>query len=73
MNINGRNFDVEAAIHAIALEYSKFDLQAHLQDEPEIVQDPQHCSEFMFHSYLRAYGHLSQQSDECIKTLLQSV
>lgn len=69
MEINGHHIDIDNAIHSVALEIAKIDLQSRLGNDLNIKENPLECADAMYESYLRIFGYLSLKSDEYIKVL----
>lgn len=70
MIVNGRNFDVEYAIHNVSMECAKIQLQRNEMNGP-IDDDITVSLDFLFNSYVYNFAYLSQKSDEEIKRLLE--
>lgn len=68
MGINGIPFDKALAVHSIALAYAENVFAAKLQ-RGEDLGTPDECVGKMYRAYVRAFAHLSQNSDE--RTILQ--
>lgn len=75
MTINGKTFNVEQAMHNIAMEWARRDLDNELakprKESGLDLSDPTSALNFLFDSYVQAFGYLSERSDESIKDLLQ--
>ncbi len=69
MVINGHIVNIDMAIHEIALEYAKRDFQNNANTD---LKNPQNCLDFMFDSYLRAFGYLSEKSEDYVKSQLEN-
>lgn len=72
MKYNGLNIDVELAIHSLAVEFAKMDVEKHIRTDSELEHNPTGTLDIMFDSYLRAVGYLSKKSDDYINTLLDN-
>lgn len=72
MNFNGRNIDIDLAIHSVSLEYAKMEMQKALEQEISLADKPQLCLDLMYSEYLRAAGYLSQKGDDYVAALLES-
>lgn len=72
MNINGRNVDIDLAIHSVALEYAKMEMHKALAEDINLQNKPQLCLDLMYSEYLRAAGYLSQKGDDYVTALLGS-
>ena len=69
MVINGHIVNIDLAIHEIALEYAKMDFQTNSDAD---LMRPQECLDIMFESYLRAFGYLSEKSEDYVKSQLEN-
>lgn len=72
MEINGVPFNKALAVHSIALEYAKIEIQADIADGADPRICPQDWQDRMFDSYVRAFGHLYEKSDEYIALQLEN-
>ena len=66
MEINEIPFDKALAVHSIALEYARIEIQADIADGADPRIGPQDWQDRMFDSYVRAFGYLSKKTDEYI-------
>ena len=66
MEINGIPFDKALAVHSIALEYAKLEIQADIAGGEDPRLEPQIWQDKLFDSYVRAFGYLSDKTDEYI-------
>lgn len=71
MNINGVEFDVAKCLHNIAMEYAKRDLDQYISEGRIRLCDVTGCLDYMFNSYVQAFGYLSKKDSGYIKSLLE--
>ncbi len=67
MLVNGRNFDVERAIHDISLEAAKIEVQLSERKTSDVSE----YLDRLFNSYVYNFAYLSEKTDEEIRKLLE--
>lgn len=67
MLVNGRNFDVERAIHDISLEAAKIEVQLSEWKTSDVSE----YLDRLFNSYVYNFAYLSEKTDEEIRKLLE--
>lgn len=67
MLVNGRNFDVERAIHDISLEAAKIEVQLSERKTSDVSE----YLDRLFNSYVYNFAYLSEKTDDEIRKLLE--
>lgn len=67
MLVNGRNFDVERAIHDISLEAAKIEVQLSERKTSDVSE----YLDRLFNSYVYNFAYLSEKTDDKIRKLLE--
>lgn len=72
MEINGIPFDKAAACHALALTYVDGIYRSRIAAGKDPNNGPQEWLDHLFDVYVRAFGYLSEKSDEYIMLQLEN-
>lgn len=72
MKLNLDCVDVKLAVHSVALEYAKMELQ-HLIDRGEVpAYEPQTNLDYMYSTYLRSVGYLTSKGNDYVENEINS-
>lgn len=72
MEINGIPFDKAAACHSLALAYADGVYRSRIAEGKDPNIGPQEWLDHLFDVYVRAFGYLSEKSDEYIAVQLDN-
>ena len=64
--------DVKQAVHSVALEYAKMELQHLIDCEKVPSYEPQTCLDYMYSTYLRAVGYLTAKGNDYVENEINS-
>lgn len=70
--LNPDCIDIKMAVHSVALEYARMELQQMVDNGEKTVNKPQTCLDHMYSTYLRSVGYLMSKGDSYIENELNS-